>query len=91
MTGKDSWSRGLMVNSALQLDRQDCCVQSGTTTIDNLADFFSSNGMTLQEVVSGSIDKSIKNYDTGLCSVLTSDLVPALCVTSPSSPNQGTR
>ena len=30
--------------------------------------------MTLQEVVSGSIDESIKNYDTGLCSVLTSDL-----------------
>ena len=66
--------RALRVNSALQLDGAKVCVQSGTTTIDNLADFFSSNGMTLQEVVSASIDKSIKNYDTGLCSVLTSDL-----------------
>jgi general L-amino acid transport system substrate-binding protein len=66
--------RALKVNSALQLDGAKVCVQSGTTTIDNLADFFSSNGMTLQEVVSSSTDESIKNYDAGLCSVLTSDL-----------------
>ena len=66
--------RALRINSALQLDGAKVCVQSGTTTIDNLADFFSSNGMTLQEVVSASTDKSIKNYDAGLCSVLTSDL-----------------
>ncbi len=66
--------RALRVNSALQLDGAKVCVQSGTTTIDNLADFFSSNGMTLQAVVSASTDESIKNYDAGLCSVLTSDL-----------------
>ena len=66
--------RALRINSALQLDGAKVCVQSGTTTIDNLADFFSSNGMTLQEVVSASTDESIKNYDAGLCSVLTSDL-----------------
>ena len=66
--------RALRVNSALQLDGAKVCVQKGTTTIDNLADFFSSNGMTLQEVVSSSIDESVKNYDAGLCSVLTSDL-----------------
>jgi general L-amino acid transport system substrate-binding protein len=66
--------RALKVSSALQLDGARVCVQSGTTTIDNLADFFSSNNMTLQEVVSSSTDESIKNYDAGLCSVLTSDL-----------------
>src|SRR5580692_11144928 len=66
--------RALRVNSALQLDGAKVCVQSGTTTIDNLSDFFSSNGMTLQEVVSTSADESIKNYDAGLCSALTSDL-----------------
>src|ERR1700677_362455 len=66
--------RALRVNSALQLDGAKVCVQSGTTTIDNLSDFFSSNGLTLQEVVSASTDESIKNYDAGLCSVLTSDL-----------------
>ena len=66
--------RALRINSALQLDGAKVCVQSGTTTIDNLADFFSSNSMTLQEVISSSTDESIKNYDAGLCSVLTSDL-----------------
>jgi general L-amino acid transport system substrate-binding protein len=66
--------RALRINSALQLDGAKVCVQSGTTTIDNLADFFSSNSMTLQEVISSSTDESINNYDAGLCSVLTSDL-----------------
>src|SRR5271157_3677126 len=66
--------RSMRVNSALELDGAKVCVQSGTTTIDNLADFFASNRMTLQKVVSSSIDESIKNYEAGLCSVLTSDL-----------------
>jgi general L-amino acid transport system substrate-binding protein len=66
--------RALRINSALQLDGAKVCVQSGTTTIDNLADFFSSNSMALQEVISSSTDESIKNYDAGLCSALTSDL-----------------
>ena len=66
--------RAMRVTSALELDGAKVCVQSGTTTIDNLADYFASNGMTLQEVVSSSTDNSIKKYDAGLCSVLTSDL-----------------
>ena len=49
-------------------------MQSGTTTIENLVDFFASNGMSFQEVVSSSTDDAIKKYDAGLCSVLTSDL-----------------
>jgi len=49
-------------------------VQSGTTTIDNLADFFVSNGMSFQKVITSTTDDSIKNYDSGACSVLTSDL-----------------
>ena len=66
--------RAMRVTSALELDGARVCVQSGTTTIDNLADFFASNGMTFQEVVSSSTDDAIKKYDAGLCSVLTSDL-----------------
>jgi general L-amino acid transport system substrate-binding protein len=66
--------RAMRINSALELDGAKVCVQSGTTTIDNLADYFGSNHMSLQEVVSSSTDESIKNYDAGLCSVLTSDL-----------------
>ncbi len=66
--------RAMRINSALELDGAKVCVQSGTTTIDNLADFSASNGMTLEEVVSSSTDESVKNYDAGVCSVLTSDL-----------------
>jgi len=66
--------RRMRINSALELDGAKVCVQSGTTTIDNLADFFTSNGMTLQEVVSTSTDQSVSDYDSGRCSVLTSDL-----------------
>src|SRR3984885_2139023 len=35
--------RALRINSALQLDGAKVCVQSGTTTIDNLADFLTSD------------------------------------------------
>lgn len=66
--------RTLRINSARELDGAKVCVQSGTTTIDNLADFFTSNDMALQEVVTSSTDESIKDYDAGLCSALTSDL-----------------
>src|SRR6516164_2023416 len=66
--------RATKITSALQLDGAKVCVQSGTTTIDNLADFFASNGMALEQVVSSSTDESVKNYDAGLCLVLTSDL-----------------
>jgi general L-amino acid transport system substrate-binding protein len=66
--------RSIRVSSALELNGAKICVQRGTTTIDNLADYFSANGMTFAAVVSISTDESIKNYDAGLCSALTSDL-----------------
>jgi general L-amino acid transport system substrate-binding protein len=66
--------RTMRIKSALELDGAKICVQSGTTTIDNLADFFAANRLTFEEVVSSSTDDSIKKYDVGLCSVLTSDL-----------------
>jgi general L-amino acid transport system substrate-binding protein len=75
--------RAIRINSALELDGAKVCVQSGTTTIDNLADYFSSNHMNLQEVVSSSTDESIKNYEAGLCSVLTSDLSLRLRLAKP--------
>jgi general L-amino acid transport system substrate-binding protein len=66
--------RALRVRSALELDGAKVCAQSGTTTIDNLADFFAANHMMLQTVATSSTDDSIKKYDAGVCSVLTSDL-----------------
>jgi general L-amino acid transport system substrate-binding protein len=66
--------RALRVTSALELDGAKVCAQSGTTTIDNLADFFAANHMALQTVTTSSTDDSIKRYEAGQCSVLTSDL-----------------
>jgi general L-amino acid transport system substrate-binding protein len=66
--------RSLGVKSALELDGAKVCVQSGTTTIENLGDFFASNNMTYQAVVSSSAADAVKNYVAGRCSVLTSDV-----------------
>jgi general L-amino acid transport system substrate-binding protein len=66
--------RAMRVNSAVELDGAKICVQSGTTTIENLADFFASNNMRFEAVISSSTDGAVKNYDAGLCSALTSDL-----------------
>ena len=66
--------RALKVHSALELDGATVCAQSGTTTIDNLADFFAANHMALQTMATSSTDNSIQKYDAGRCSALTSDL-----------------
>jgi len=66
--------RALNVKSALELDGAKVCVQSGTTTIENLSDFFASNNMNYEAVVASSTAEAARNYDAGLCSVLTSDV-----------------
>jgi general L-amino acid transport system substrate-binding protein len=59
--------------SALDLNGVKVCVQQGTTTELNLADYFSANGMKYESVVGSSPDEVIKAYDAGKCDVLTSD------------------
>ena len=66
--------RAMRVTSANELDGARICVLSGTTTIDNLADFFSANHMALETVPVGSTDELIKAYDSGRCNAATSDL-----------------
>jgi general L-amino acid transport system substrate-binding protein len=66
--------RALKAGSARELDGATVCAQSGTTTIENVADFFAANHMTLLTVATSSTDDSIKKYETGQCTVLTSDL-----------------
>jgi general L-amino acid transport system substrate-binding protein len=66
--------RAMKVTSALELDGARVCVQSGTTSIDNLRDFFAANHLALQTAQVTSTDDLVKAYDTGLCSVMTSDL-----------------
>jgi general L-amino acid transport system substrate-binding protein len=64
----------LKVDSALELDGKTVCVQTGTTTELNLADFFASNRMKYQVVALAAADDMLKAYDLGRCNVLTSDI-----------------
>ena len=61
------------VNSALQLSGASVCVQSGTTTELNLADYFKTNKMEYSPVVFEKVDEVNAAYDSGRCDVLTTD------------------
>ena len=63
----------LGVASAKELDGASVCVQAGTTTELNLADYFRGNGMTYNSVVFENNDEVNKAYDAGRCDVLTTD------------------
>jgi len=66
--------RKFRVTSARELDGATICVQSGTTTIDNLQDFFDGASMHFEPVIATSPEDAIQKYEAGRCSVLTSDL-----------------
>ena len=66
-------SKDLGVTSAKQLDGAAVCIQSGTTTELNLADYFRINGMKYEPVVFDTSDGTAKGFDAGRCDVLTSD------------------
>ena len=63
----------LNVNSALELSGATVCVQSGTTTELNLADYFRTNNMDYNPVVIESQSDVNSAYDSGRCDVLTTD------------------
>ena len=63
----------LGVNSAKDLNGASVCVQQGTTTELNLADFFRSNNMKYESVAFQSEDEALKAYDTGRCDAFTTD------------------
>ena len=65
--------KALKVSSALELNDASVCVQQGTTTELNLADFFRSNHMSLKSVTFATADEAIKAYDTGRCDSYTTD------------------
>lgn len=62
------------VSSALELSNTTVCVQSGTTTQLNLADYFRSNNMKYEAVVFNTADEVIKAYESGRCDVFTTDV-----------------
>ena len=65
--------QSLGVTSALQLGGATVCVQTGTTTELNLADYFRANGLELQTVVFENGDETVAAYDQGRCDAFTTD------------------
>jgi general L-amino acid transport system substrate-binding protein len=65
--------KSLKINSALELNDAAICVQQGTTTELNLADYFRANRMRLKTVTFASLDEAIKAYETSRCDAFTTD------------------
>ncbi|WP_375057836.1 amino acid ABC transporter substrate-binding protein [Zobellella sp. DQSA1] len=64
----------LGVNSAKELDGAAICIQSGTTTELNVADYFRRNGISYSAVVFDTSEQTVQGLEAGRCDVLTSDL-----------------
>jgi general L-amino acid transport system substrate-binding protein len=65
--------KSLNVTSALQLSGASVCTQTGTTTEQNLADYFRANNMKYEVVSFEKQDDVDKAYDSGRCDVYTTD------------------
>jgi general L-amino acid transport system substrate-binding protein len=63
----------LGVGSAKELDGASVCIQTGTTTELNLADYFSANNMSYEAVTIETNDEARQNYEAGRCDVYTTD------------------
>jgi general L-amino acid transport system substrate-binding protein len=65
--------KDLKVNSALELNDATVCVQQGTTTELNLADYFRSNKMRLKSVTFLQLEEAVSAYESGRCNAYTTD------------------
>jgi len=66
--------RDLGVSSAKELDGATICIQSGTTTELNLADFFKQNNITYQPVNVADDAEAQRQYVAGACDAYTTDV-----------------
>ena len=66
-------NKSLGISSAKGLDGASVCIQTGTTTELNLADYFSSNGMKYEPVTIETNDEARQNYEANRCDVYTTD------------------
>ncbi len=64
---------GLGVSSAKELDGATVCIQTGTTTELNLADFFRSNNISYEPVPIETNAEAQQQYLAGACDVYTTD------------------
>jgi len=67
-------NRALGVSSALELDGATVCIQTGTTTELNLADFFRVNNMSYEPVPIETNAEAQQQYLAGACDVYTTDV-----------------
>jgi len=79
--------RKLNVTSAKQLDGATVCVQPGTTTELNLADYFRANGMSFRPVVIEKLEEVLNAYFAGRCDVYTTDQSGLVAVLASRAPN----
>ncbi len=61
------------IKSAKELEGASVCVNIGTTTELNMADFFRANSMSYKPVVFEKADEVVAAYDAGRCDVYTTD------------------
>ncbi|MBW6393044.1 MULTISPECIES: amino acid ABC transporter substrate-binding protein [Halomonadaceae] len=66
-------SKDLGISSAKELDGAAICIQSGTTTELNLADYFRANEMQFDPIVFDTSEQTVGGFEAGRCDVLTSD------------------
>lgn len=65
--------RALGVEGALELDKAKVCVETGTTSQLNLADFFRANSIAYEEKAFPSAAEAFTAFETGQCDALTRD------------------
>jgi general L-amino acid transport system substrate-binding protein len=65
--------RALKLSSALELNDASVCVQQGTTSELNLADYFRTNHMGLKTVTFATGEEALKAYESGRCDAYTTD------------------
>jgi len=75
------------VASARQLKDADICVQSGTTTEKNLADYFRAQGIRVKPVVFEKFDASLKAFFNGRCVAYTTDASSLAGIRAGEAPN----
>ena len=61
------------IESGLELDGSKVCVQDGTTSLLNLADYFRANNMKYQEMKFARLEDVVKAYQSGGCDVFSAD------------------
>jgi general L-amino acid transport system substrate-binding protein len=74
--------KDLGVSSVNDLDGATICIQSGTTTELNTADYFTANGLAHTPVTFDTNDQAATAFDTGRCDAFTTDLSQAFALRS---------